>query len=251
VTPQPWDLRLGDCLEVMQGIESDSIDAMVTDPPYCSGGFSETAKRQAKGQGLRSETIRDVGWFINDNMSSAGLIWLLRTMAVEAYRLLRDGASLTLFTDWRMVPHLAPALESSGLRYQNMLIWDKGNPGLGTGFRPQYEVILHLVKGTGRFHDFSAGNVLRESRVGAAERLHQTEKPVELLQRIVRVVCPTGGLVLDPFMGSGSTGVAAVSEGMRFIGIERALEHVETARRRLSGEEVRPIPGQRSLFGGP
>jgi site-specific DNA-methyltransferase (adenine-specific) len=228
------EIILGDCLEVMRSMPDESVDAVITDPPYCSGGFSETGRRQAKGQGLRSETIRDVGWFVNDNMGTAGLVWLLRSVAVGAARLLRDGGSLCLFTDWRMIVNVAPALESSGLRLQNVVVWDKGNAGLGRGFRAQHEMVLHFTKGTGVFHDASTGNVLRIPRVNHATREHQTQKPVELMQRLIRVVAQPNGTVLDPFAGSGTTGVAALLEGRRFIGIEREAAYVEIARRRIA-----------------
>jgi hypothetical protein len=183
----------GDALNGLDTLPRASVQAYVIDPPYCSGGFSETARRQAKGQGLRSETLREVGWFANDNMGTAGVAWLLRAVACEAARTLVDGGSLCVFTDWRMVANLAPALESSGLRFQNLVVWDKGAAGLGTGFRAQHELVLHFVKGTGVFHALDSGNVLRCKRTSAAARVHQTEKPVELARDILRVVAPPGG----------------------------------------------------------
>ena len=228
-----WTLYEGDCLEVMRTLPAESVDAIVTDPPYCSGGFNETQRRHAKGQGLRSETLRDQGWFINDNMTTGGLVWMLRQVACESHRLLRDGGSLCVFTDWRMYPHIAPALESSGLRLQNMVVWNKGNPGLGRGFRPQHELIMHFVKNTGEFFDKSVGNVITVKRVPATRRLHQTEKPVELLTAILRVVAPIDGTVLDPFAGSGSTLVAAVQMGRKAIGIELDPHYCDIIRKRM------------------
>ena len=65
------DIHIGDCIEVMRSMPNESVEAVITDPPYCSGGFSESGKKSAVGQGLRSETIKEVGWFVNDNMSTA------------------------------------------------------------------------------------------------------------------------------------------------------------------------------------
>lgn len=230
----------GDCLEVMEALPTGSVQAVITDPPYSSGGFSESGKKQAKGQGLRSETLRETGWFINDNMGTAGAVWLMRCVAVRAARDIADGGSLLMFTDWRMVPSLAPSLESSGMRYQNMLVWDKGQAGLGTGFRAQHEVILHLVKGTGQFFDQSFGNVISVPRVHHSERMHQTHKPISLMAALVRVVTSEGHAVLDPFMGSGSTLVAARQMNRRGVGIELSERYCEIAAKRLS---------QRELFG--
>lgn len=233
----------GDCLQAMQGLPDASIDAVVTDPPYCSGGFTEAARTTAKGQGLRSETLAEVGWFVGDKMGTAGLLFLMRAVAFESIRLLRGSGSLLVFTDWRMVPNLAPAIESAGMRYQNMVIWDKGSAGLGAGFRAQHEVILHFTAGTPKYHDMRLGNVLKCPRIGQ-EREHQTEKPVNLMEQLIRVVCPPGGVVLDPFGGSGTTGVAAQNLGRDAICIERDAGHVETARRRLTTE------GQSTLIDG-
>ncbi|SMO91946.1 DNA methylase [Melghirimyces algeriensis] len=160
-------------------------------------------------------------------------MWLLRSVAVESFRLLKDGGSFCVFTDWRMYPHLAPALESSGFRLQNMIVWNKSQMGLGRGFRPQHEIIIHLVKGKPKFYDNKTGNVITEKRVSPTRRLHQTEKPVQLLAKLIRVITPPGGVVLDPFAGSGSTLVAAKREGFSFVGIERDPEYVEIAHIRV------------------
>jgi site-specific DNA-methyltransferase (adenine-specific) len=138
-----------------------------------------------------------------------------------------------MFCDWRMYPMLSGAVESSGLRLQNMIVWDKGNAGLGCGFRPQHELIIHLVKGVGKYHSTRGLNVYGAKRIHAKQKLHPTEKPIELLTELIQVVTPPGGVVLDPFAGSGSTGKAAMLEGFRFIGIERESEYVEIARSRI------------------
>ena len=93
---QKYDLNKifeGDCLQHLRKIESNSIEACITDPPFCSGGFNESGKQQASGQGLRSETIKDIGWFVNDNMTTAGLVWLLRNVMIELERILKPPGS--------------------------------------------------------------------------------------------------------------------------------------------------------------
>lgn len=225
-------LYLGDCLEVMATL--DRVDAVITDPPYCSGSVSEAGRTAAKGQGLRSENLARFGWFVGDNMGTAGLVFLLRSMAFHALDILNPEGSMLVFCDWRMVPNLAPAIESSGMRFQNLVVWDKGQMGLGMGFRAQHEHILHFTAGSPKYHDLGTPNVIRADRISASEREHQTQKPVDLLRRIARVVCPPGGVVLDPFMGSGSMGVACCDQGMQFIGIERDAQHFDTACERLT-----------------
>jgi DNA modification methylase len=240
-----WEVRQGDALDALRSLEPRSVSAIVTDPPYCSGGASEAGRAAARCQGIRSDRERsgEVEWFAADNMGTTGLVWILRAAAFEAERVLVDGGSMLVFCDWRMWANLAPAMESGGLRLVNMLVWDKKAMGLGQGFRTRHELTIHLTKGVGVYHDKSVGNVLECGRVHVTDREHPTQKPVDLLQSMVRVVAPEGGLVVDPFCGSGTTGVACVREGRRFLGVERDPEYCEVARKRLGGEVE-----QRSLF---
>jgi site-specific DNA-methyltransferase (adenine-specific) len=173
-------------------------------------------------------------------MGTAGIAWLLRQMAVECYRVLKPGGSLCVFCDWRMIVNLAPAMESSGLRWQNLIAWDKGAPGLGVGFRPKSEHILHFVKAVGRFYAKNVGNVLNYSRVPTGQREHQTEKPVELFEDLVRVTTPKGGVVLDPFAGSFASGEAALARGRQYIGVDWARAYVTSGRMRLDAVARQP-----------
>ena len=227
---------VGDALTELRKLPDSSIDSIITDPPYCAGAVSEASRAAAKGHGLRSDNIRRFGWFIGDNMGTAGLAFLLRDLAFEAVRVVKPTGSLLVFCDWRMVATLEPSIESAGVRFQNLVVWDKGSAGLGTGFRAQHELILHFTFGAPVYHDRSSGNVLRFARVGD-EREHQTQKPVDLLRALVRTVAPEGGTVLDPFCGSGSTGVACLLESRSFLGIDRDPGHVATAQRRLDRTE--------------
>ncbi|MBF9195093.1 DNA-methyltransferase [Microvirga terrestris] len=237
-------LYLGDCLDALTLLDNGVADAFVTDPPYCSGGVSEASRSAAKGQGLRSENISRFGWFVGDNMGTAGLVFLLRSIGFAATKIMKPTGSMLMFCDWRMLPNLAPAVESSGLRYQNMVVWDKQMMGLGTGFRAQHEVVMHFTNGSPEYHDKGTSNVIRSKRVSHTDREHQTQKPGDLMSDLIKVVAPKGGVVVDPFMGSGSTGVAAVRLGRKFIGIERDPAYFEIACRRM--EEAQ---SQLDMFG--
>jgi site-specific DNA-methyltransferase (adenine-specific) len=178
--------------------------------------------------------LLDAKWFGGDNMTTTGLQWLLRAVAV-AFKghAISARATASFFADWRMVPALAPAIESAGLRYQAMPVWNKGAAGLGTGFRSQHECVLHFSIETPEYFSASYGNVLGTGRMSASLREHDTQKPLALMAPFIEVQSPPGGMVLDPFMGSGSTGVAAVRAGRHFVGIEHDPEHFETALRRI------------------
>lgn len=237
---KPYNLIHGDCLEVMKTLPEHSVDAVITDPPYCSGGVSEASRTAANGQGLRPETIGRFGWFVGDNMTTSGLVWLLREFAIEALRITKPTGSIFIFCDWRMLHTLAPAIESAGLRYQGLLVWDKGHFGMGNGFRCQHELIMHFTCGSPIYHSKSFGNVLKASRILGDDRHHQTQKPVEILKPLIQVATGEGETVLDAFCGSGSTGVACMELGRKFIGIERDLENIKIAEGRIRRANLEP-----------
>jgi site-specific DNA-methyltransferase (adenine-specific) len=224
-------LYLGDSLSVLPSLEGPA--SVVTDPPYCSGGYTDAAKAAAKSMGVGSGTLKRMGWFDGDNMTTAGICFLLRAVAGLCVPRLAGGGTFTAFTDWRMIPVLAPVLETAGLRYRNLLVWRKPYSGMGVGFRPQHELGLHMSYGTPKYHAKDVGNVIDDKRVPGAAREHPTQKPVPLLTEIVRTVAPVGGVVIDPFMGSGSTGVAALETGRRVVGVEVDPVHFDTACRRV------------------
>jgi len=230
----PHVLYLGDALNVLRSIADSSVSAVICDPPYCSGAATEAGRGGATHQGLRSETIASgrFDWFPADNMTTAGLAYLLREITVEAARAVVESGSVLAFCDWRMVTSLAPAMESGGWRLRNLLAWNKGSFGCGTGFRPQHEMVIHLTKRSPEFYDMSVGNVLTTKR--PKDREHPTEKPEELMGMLARVVSPVGGVVLDPFMGSGTTGVACAKLGRKFIGVEVHRPYFEIAVRRIT-----------------
>jgi site-specific DNA-methyltransferase (adenine-specific) len=106
---------------------------------------------------------------------------------------------------------------------------------MGSAFRKQHELIAHFTYDRPQYHDHSTGNVIRFKRVSMRE--HSNQKPAELLEQLIRVVCPMDGMVLDPFMGIGSTGVACLTTGRKFIGIELNKSHFDLADRRLRSAE--------------
>jgi DNA modification methylase len=239
------DVRVihGDCLEAMGEIPDASIDVVLTDPPFSSGTRKEGSK------GIRKSMVRgmeDEDWFGTDSLTAHGFVWLMRSCALQFRRVLKRGGHLLVFIDWRMSPHLSAAIESADLRHKGVIVWDKIHFGMGDCFRNQHELILHFTKGMGRkAHRHDVGNVLHYPPV--RDGFHANEKPVGLLKEILSVVAPKRGRVLDPFMGSGSTGVACSHLELDFIGIDNDPESIEASRDRLE----RP-PGQRigkpSLF---
>lgn len=237
-------LHHGDCLDVMAGIPTASIDVVLTDPPFSSGTRKEGSK------GLRKSMVRsmeDEDWYSTDCLTTGGFIWLMRQCALHWRRLLKRGGHAFVFIDWRMSQHLAAAIESVDMRYKGLLVWNKTHFGMGDCFRNQHELILHFTHGMGRKpvrHD--VGNVLSFPPIRDGD--HPNEKPVPLLKEVLSVVARSGDTVLDNFVGTGATGVAAALLGCRFVGIDIDSIFLDICRDRLK----RP-PGSRrgqpSLFG--
>jgi site-specific DNA-methyltransferase (adenine-specific) len=223
-----------DCLEVMAELEAASVGAVLTDPPYSSGGRRENARsvRQSMTRGTTDDE-----WIHGDAMSTQGFIWLMRQCGIQWRRVLAPGGHALSFIDWRMAANLAAALESADLRQHPILVWDKAAFGMGTIFRNQHEFIVHMTAGNpSEPQRRDVGNVLRFPAVRGG--VHPTEKPVTLLHTLLSVVVPPGGVVLDPFVGSGSVLVAARDLGRRAIGIDSDERWCEQAARRLSQADL-------------
>ena len=235
-------LYLGDSLDIVPTLES--IDAVITDPPYCSG-----ARTSADIVGRKGMSRRGQRWaaapLANDRMTVTGFTWLIRQILRNAYAILPEGGSFLSFIDWRQYPTLYGVIESVNFRVQGLIVWDKIDMALGNGFRNQHEFIIHASKGVPAIIDRGTPNVLSVKRISSSE-LHPTEKPVVLLERLVGVIAAGNGIVLDPFMGSGTTGIASLRTGRKFIGVEVDPKYFEIACRRI--EEAQR---QRQLFSEP
>ncbi|MGW6699623.1 DNA-methyltransferase [Nocardia sp. NPDC055049] len=234
MTPYYSDDRItlyhGDALEVMADLADESVDVVLTDPPYSSGGKRENARS------IRQSMVRSMDndeWIRGDAMSTNGYVYLLRMCGLQWRRILRRGAHSLVFTDWRMSSHLGAALESADLRQLPLLVWDKQQLGMGAVFRNQHEFIVHTSVGTPAAPNRrDVPNVLafRSIRGGT----HPTEKPETLLRTLLSVVAVPGATVLDPFAGSGSTLTAAQSLGMRAVGIEIDERYCEVVAERCA-----------------
>jgi DNA modification methylase len=222
----------GDAFAVMQDLPDASVAAVITDPPYASGVRAEvnrtTSGAMVRGVKWRQKPIE------NDQMTTAGYVWMMREVAFESRRLLVDGGSFLAFIDWRNWPNLLGAVESTNLRVNQMVVWDKAMYAMGRGFRAQHELVLWASKGPATVEDHSVGNVLTHPRI--ANDQHPAAKPVALLASLIRVPTAPGDTVLDPFMGTGPTLEAARLLQRRAIGIEIEERYCEIAARRCSQE---------------
>lgn len=216
----------GDALEVMDQLAPGSIDLIVTDPPYIIGAVSAGSLGSKAG-----------GWA--DMMNSA--MWFSAWYR-KADRLLRHSGAMWSFCNWRSLPVVMRAAADAGLPITSTLVWDKQwiGPGGSQGLRPSYELACLFAKPEFAIPDRGVPDVWQHKTGGYKENGHPAEKPVDLMRRIIRT-SGNAGVVLDPFMGSGTTVVAAQIEGVRAIGIEAEEKWCELAAKRLS---------QGALFGG-
>jgi site-specific DNA-methyltransferase (adenine-specific) len=227
----PHRVAHADAIAALGSLENGCLDAIIMDPPYCSGGSSEATRVAAKSQGLsRGQT-----WFIGDAMTSHEYGFFLERLGQLAVsKLDPQNGSLLVFTDHKMVSVVIRAFSAAGLRLRGLLTWDKMARGRGRGFLPQSEFIVHFTAGATLSAHEHIPNVLQHKRVNHTRRLHPTEKPVGLLTDLLRVVTPKGGLVCDPFCGSGSLGVAAHALGRRAILADWDPKHAQVSATRIN-----------------
>ena len=214
----------GDCFDVMADGIGEAVDAVIMDPPYA-------VQTQISASRDR-ENISNLGDLSLQERVFRSLFDLTLAKSTTAGRHF-------VFADGTSYPTVFRAMY--GRRLTALLVWDKGQIGMGREFRKSHELIMHAWSGeTPIFGDgVGRSDVLHVSPVALAARMHPAEKPVELLLELLRVC---GNAVLDPFMGSGSTLVAAKQLGRRAIGIEIEEKYCEIAARRLSQETLNFTP---------
>lgn len=233
-----WQLFEGDSLEVMTGLQKESIDAVITDPPYSSGGRTLSEKQQDPVKKyVQTGTKRKDATFAGDNRDQRSWCYWSILWMNQAARLLKNGGRFYMFIDWRQLPTATDAVQAAGLIWRGLIAWDKGRGSRSphTGYhRHQCEYVIFATKGPcekapgrgpfdGCFH----------ATVPQA-KLHPTQKPEKIITELVKAVEP-GGLILDPFAGSGTTLYAAEKEGRNSIGIEMEPVYCDVIRGRMAG----------------
>lgn len=229
------DLRRGDALAVLRELPDASVDALVTDPPYSSGGFTRadrTASTRTKY--VDSDAQHDLSDFEGDNRDQRGYGYWLALWLSECLRIVKPGGVALLFTDWRQLPMTSDALQAGGFVWRGVVPWAKVNARPMAGrFTSQCEYVVWGSRGSMGL-DFTDACLPGFYQANAPrERDHITQKPLSVMRDLVKIA-PKGGVVLDPFMGSGTTGVAAVLEGRSFIGVELTDHYFQVAERRIT-----------------
>jgi len=210
-----------DAVTWLRSLDPESVDLVVTDPPYES-----LEKHRAIGTTtrLKHSKASSNDWFaIFPNHRFAELF-------TEVYRVLRRNAHFYLYCDPETMFVAKPLAEAAGFKFWKPIVWDKVSIGMGYHYRARYECILFFEKGKRRLNDLGVPDVLQCKRVFNG---YPAEKPVEVSEVLIRQSSEPGQLVVDPFMGSGSVGVAAAQLGRSFCGSDVCAEAVDITRSRL------------------
>lgn len=230
-----------DCLNIIKKIPNESIDLIATDPPY------PTTSRGSAGNsgGMFQKEINKKGIVFTHNNTDCS------EYASEFYRILKDGSHcyvmtnhvnlihmLNAFTDLRTDKEKEQGLKTYGFHFIKSLIWDKGNKIMGQYYMSQFEYILFFRKGKGvKINNCGTSDILsipnKKKKDTSGNNLHDTEKPVELMKILIENSSDKGQVVLDPFMGIGSTGIACIKADRKFIGIELDPHYFEIAKKEM------------------
>jgi site-specific DNA-methyltransferase (adenine-specific) len=230
-----------DCLEGLKEIPDNSVDLVITDPPYSSGGAfsgdrkSRTATKYTATNFDGASALPD---FSGDNMDQLGFMEFTRQVFAKCREKTKPEGIVCAFIDWRNLPALCNSLQAAGWVWRGIAVWNKpnGRPQKGR-FRNEFEFVVWGANGPMPF-DRGVGclpGYYRYANVAAKDRQHQTEKPLQLIEDLLEIV-PKGATVLDPFMGSGTTAVAALRTGRNFIGFELGKEYHAIATERVAKE---------------
>jgi len=195
------DLNKGDATEWLQTLETESVDLIVTDPAY-----SSLDEHRSRGT-----TPRLTDWFptVPDEYFGAFLN--------QCYRVLKRDTHLYLICDAVTMFVVKEMGEAAGFKFWKPIVWDKMSIGMGYHYRNQSEFILFFEKGKRKLNNLGIGDVVRFPRIKGG---YPTQKPTGLLQVLINQSSNIGDLVIDPFMGGGSTGVAALNTGRKFAGCD-------------------------------
>ena len=218
------DIKLycDDCLNIMKQIENESIDLIVTDPPYLIK--YKTNRRKNKDHDFCSEILND------DNEQ------LIIDYIKECYRILKNNTAMYMFCNCDKVDFFKQELENAGFKIKNMIIWVKNNWTAGdlkAQFGKQYEIIFLVNKGRKCFNGKRITDIWMFDKISGKKQLHQNQKPVDLLKQCILKHSDENDIIFDGFMGSGSTGVACIETNRKFIGVELDKKYFEIAKERI------------------
>lgn len=229
----------GDAIECLKTISDDSVDLIITDPPYNLGLFMK--KRGTNMNALRDGHFEASGW---DDLPFEDWVVQMNELFTECNRVLKKRGNLVMFMSIMKVETIIDIAQKHGFYYKTVGVWHKKNPlprNMNLQFVNSTETWIYFVNDatTGTFnnegkvlHDFVETSVISQSERKLGK--HPTQKPIKLIEFFVDVLSNENEVVLDPFMGSGTTGVACENLNRSFIGIELSEQYFNLSKERIS-----------------
>ena len=216
------DIQCVDAFLWLKNLESESVDLIVTDPPYES-----LEKYRAIGTTTRLKISKGSSneWFpiiLNDRFEE---------LFSSLYRVLKNNRHFYLFCDSETMFIVKPIAEKIGFKFWKPIIWDKMKIGMGYHYRARYENILFFEKGKRKLNDLSVPDILACERVF---RGYPTEKPTRLSEILINQSTNIGDVIIDPFSGSGSVAEAAVKNKRQFLGCDIQQHAVDLCKKRIN-----------------
>ena len=217
------DLHLGDCIEVLKTLPDGSVDLCVSDIPYkLTGG--------GKGDGANSKRPKGI---LVDN-SQLMKVPKFEDWLPELYRVMKNGTHIYLMCNFKNLNDLMNKSLAVGFKQINLLVWEKNNCTPSQFYMKNCEYTLLLRKGVSKYiNDIGGSKTVHKFENIIGSKVHPTEKPTDLMEFYVKNSSNDGDVVLDMFMGSGSTGVACVNTGRKFIGIELDENYFNISEQRI------------------
>lgn len=225
-----------DSLELMRLMDSESVDMIITDPPYSSGGLNNYQKQLPPSKKYQQTgTKKSYPDFLGDNKDQLSHIYWCALWLGQCFRILKSGSVICVFTDWRQLSATVNAVQMGGFLFRGIVTWNKGlqcRPLMG-GFRNQCEYVVWGTKGKFNRQTSNCLPNFFTHPINHKEKLHVTAKPIGLIDDLLKIVGEPSKVIFDPFTGGGSVGVSAIQSGHKFIGCEISKEYFNIAKNSL------------------
>jgi len=220
------DLRNSCAVSGLKSLEAESIDMIFTDPPYrtISGGSGPTSIMHNRPSGMLSKNDGKI--FQHNNVGFDDYL-------PELFRVLKSGSHMYLMVNFLNLETAMFAIRTAGFDIHNLLIWRKNNSTPNRWYMKNVEYVLFARKGKAKAIRNNGSKTCHDFKNIIGNKTHPTEKPVDLISHYIENSSNVGDLVLDPFFGTGSSAIAAVALGRRFVGFELGTEYFDVARDRL------------------
>jgi DNA modification methylase len=227
-------IHQGDALTILRTLPTGSMDALITDPPYSSGAATLVGKQaDPASKYQKSDTKKAYPPMLGDAKDQRSFTLWSTLWMTECWRILKDGAPVLVFTDWRQLPSVTDAVQASGFLWRSIVVWHKASarPLLGE-FRRDSEFVVYASKGKPKVNSRKCLPGVYSIPINPTAKVHLTGKPVALLEKLMEI-CPEGGIILDPFLGGGTTAIAAQKTERACIGIELSETYAALAANRI------------------